>query len=324
LVARFKIRHAIVGGGCNPGRGHRGGWMRHPKTSLPEGQASAAFCFLFVLPCPFAIACCPQKGTLNVPSQPTVMFGCGHPCHMVFLNCWQIYNDLLSSKQEQLVDDLCGNTNHQTKPHHEVIPFCADHVPLCKCFDTAPFHSILFPLPFTHCCATLPSPMHGPGQRAPVTADARPHRRQVRLQSVMTSSGDCLTRAIGMRRGGALGFGLTFPNPKRALGAHGVPHWGSSAPAHHTHPLAMQPAGGAHASSSSIVARVLSADVSLARSRCACEVTGTAENTGNAHCTAVGSCHVKRSCRGSVWTTAASHSSTWSRTASVAMSLATS
>ena len=53
--------------------------------------------------------------------------------------------------------------------------------------------------------------------------------------------------------GGALGFGLTFPNPKRALGAHGVPHWGSSAPAHHTHPLAMQPAGGAHASSSSIV-----------------------------------------------------------------------
>ena len=51
----------------------------------------------------------------------------------------------------------------------------------------------------------------------------------------------------------ALGFGLTFPNPKRALGAHGVPHWGSSAPAHHTHPLAMQPAGGAHASSSSIV-----------------------------------------------------------------------
>ena len=52
---------------------------------------------------------------------------------------------------------------------------------------------------------------------------------------------------------GALGFGLTFPNPKRALGAHGVPHWGSSAPAHHTHPLAMQPAGGAHASSSSNV-----------------------------------------------------------------------
>ena len=123
---------------------------------------------------------------------------------------------------------------------------------------------------------------------------------------------------------GALGFGLTFPNPKRALGAHGVPLWGSSAPAHHTHPLAMQPAGGAHASSSSIVARVLSADVSLARSRSACVVTGTAENTGNAHCTAVGSCHVKRSCRGSVWTTAASHSSTWSRTASVAMSLATS
>ena len=57
----------------------------------------------------------------------------------------------------------------------------------------------------------------------------------------------------------ALGFGLTFPNPKRALGARGVPHWGSSAPAHHTHPLAMQPAGGAHASSSSIVACVLSA-----------------------------------------------------------------
>ena len=57
----------------------------------------------------------------------------------------------------------------------------------------------------------------------------------------------------------ALGFGLTFPNPKRALGAHGVPHWGSSAPAHHTHPLAMQPVGGAHASSSSIVACVLSA-----------------------------------------------------------------
>ena len=123
---------------------------------------------------------------------------------------------------------------------------------------------------------------------------------------------------------GLLGFGLTFPNPKRALGAHGVPLWGSSAPAHHTHPLAIQPAGGAHASSSSIVARVLSADVSLARSRCACVVTGTAENTGNAHCTAVGSCHVKRSCRGSVWTTAASHSTTWSRTASVAMSLATS
>ena len=68
---------------------------------------------------------------------------------------------------------------------------------------------------------------------------------------------------------GALGFGLTFPNPKRALGAHGVPHWGSSAPAHHTHPLAMQPAGGAHASSSSIVARALSAAVSLACSRCA-------------------------------------------------------
>ena len=67
----------------------------------------------------------------------------------------------------------------------------------------------------------------------------------------------------------ALGFGLTFPNPKRALGAHGVPHWGSSAPAHHTHPLAMQPAGGAHASSSSIVARALSAAVSLACSRCA-------------------------------------------------------
>ena len=58
---------------------------------------------------------------------------------------------------------------------------------------------------------------------------------------------------------GALGFGLTFLNPKRALGAHGVPLWGSSAPAHHTHPLAMQPAGGAHASSSSIVAYVLSA-----------------------------------------------------------------
>ena len=69
--------------------------------------------------------------------------------------------------------------------------------------------------------------------------------------------------------GGALGFGLTFPNPKRALGAHGGPHWGSSAPAHHTHPLAMQPAGGAHASSSSIVARALSAAVSLACSRCA-------------------------------------------------------
>ena len=124
--------------------------------------------------------------------------------------------------------------------------------------------------------------------------------------------------------GEALGFGLTFPNPKRALGAHGVPLWGSSAPAHHTHPLAMQPAGGAHASSSSIVARVLSAAVSLACSRCAFVVTGTEENTGNAHCTAVGSCHVKRSCRGSVWTTAASHSSTWSRTASVAMSFATS
>ena len=59
------------------------------------------------------------------------------------------------------------------------------------------------------------------------------------------------TACVGEAR--ALGFGLTFPNPKRALGAHGVPHWGSSAPAHHTHPLAMQPAGGAHASSSSIV-----------------------------------------------------------------------
>ena len=58
---------------------------------------------------------------------------------------------------------------------------------------------------------------------------------------------------VGQRPRRALGFGLTFPNPKRALGAHGVPHWGSSAPAHHTHPLAMQPAGGAHASSSSIV-----------------------------------------------------------------------
>ena len=67
----------------------------------------------------------------------------------------------------------------------------------------------------------------------------------------------------------ALRFGLTFLNPKRALGAHGVPHWGSSAPAHHTHPLAMQPAGGAQASSSSIVARALRAAVSLACSHCA-------------------------------------------------------
>ena len=73
----------------------------------------------------------------------------------------------------------------------------------------------------------------------------------------------------GPKAPGGGGFGLTFPNPKRALGAHGVPHWGSSAPAHHTHPLAMQPAGGAHASSSSIVARALSAAVSLACSRCA-------------------------------------------------------
>ena len=64
-----------------------------------------------------------------------------------------------------------------------------------------------------------------------------------------------LNNSASPARAGALGFGLTFPNPKRALGAHGVPHWGSSAPAHHTHPLAMQPAGGAHASSSSIVAR---------------------------------------------------------------------
>ena len=52
---------------------------------------------------------------------------------------------------------------------------------------------------------------------------------------------------------GALCFGLTFPIPKRALRAHGLPPWGSSAPAHLTHPTAMQPAGGAHASSSSVV-----------------------------------------------------------------------
>ena len=50
----------------------------------------------------------------------------------------------------------------------------------------------------------------------------------------------------------ALGFGLSFPIPKRALRAHGLPPWGSSAPAHLTHPTAMQPAGGAHASSSSV------------------------------------------------------------------------
>ena len=60
-------------------------------------------------------------------------------------------------------------------------------------------------------------------------------------------------------RGWALGLGLTFPNPKRALRAHGVPLWGSSAPAHHTHPTAMQPVGGAHASSSRIYASAPSA-----------------------------------------------------------------
>ena len=50
------------------------------------------------------------------------------------------------------------------------------------------------------------------------------------------------------------GFGLwaNLPVPKRALRAHGLPPWGSSAPAHLTHPTAMQPAGGAHASSSSV------------------------------------------------------------------------
>ena len=63
----------------------------------------------------------------------------------------------------------------------------------------------------------------------------------------------------GLGMAGALGFGLTFPNPKRALRAHGVPLWGSSAPAHHTHPTAMQPVGGAHASSSSIYASAPSA-----------------------------------------------------------------
>ena len=75
------------------------------------------------------------------------------------------------------------------------------------------------------------------------------------------STGPCRLESspVGPHAPGALGFGLTFPNPKRALRAHGVPLWGSSAPAHHTHPTAMQPVGGAHASSSSIYASAPSA-----------------------------------------------------------------
>ena len=73
---------------------------------------------------------------------------------------------------------------------------------------------------------------------------------------VETTHRDILERRRGEGGGGlepgALGFGLTFPIPKRALRAHGLPPWGSSAPAHLTHPTAMQPAGGAHASSSSV------------------------------------------------------------------------
>ena len=122
----------------------------------------------------------------------------------------------------------------------------------------------------------------------------------------------------------ALGFGLTFPIPKRALRAHGLPPWGSSAPAHLTHPTAMQPAGGAHASSSSVDVLVPSVAELAVRLCCALVVMwGSRRAQANVHHKAVGCRHVKRSCRGSVWTTAASHSSTWSRMANVAMSLAT-
>ena len=67
------------------------------------------------------------------------------------------------------------------------------------------------------------------------------------------------------------GFGLwaNLPVPKRALRAHGLPPWGSSAPAHLTHPTAMQPAGGAHASSSSVDGLIPSVAELAVRSCCA-------------------------------------------------------
>ena len=81
----------------------------------------------------------------------------------------------------------------------------------------------------------------------------------------------------------ALGFGLTFPIPKRALRAHGLPPWGSSAPAHLTHPTAMQPAGGAHASSSSVVGLVPSVAELAVRSCCAL-VVGQGQGGGRSTC----------------------------------------